>query len=281
MKARRHSTRPRIPKSRRVKPERVGVQVEAKKEDEPSDLLFCAQDVLLSKGVEFLLSADLPRKEMANKLRDLAHRVETGCSVAALGLDVQSLIIRIASVTHDWTRQPENTGSDGEPKILPLRGRHSLAALISARFPRRQVLEIVHWMCEQRVIQVLSDGRYQLLNRTVILADRDPLTLAWIATNASQYLTTAIENWKARNPTTRQVDRISRVFNLPEKDVSHFREFAKSRAANCLEEIDNWLEDRDAPSGKRRRVEAGVHVYGYVGSMDSVTSRRLTCSTST
>ena len=33
-----------------------------------------------------------------------------------------------------------------------------------------------------------------------------------------------------------------------------------------LSDIDNWLEDHSAPKGRQRRVEAGVHVYGYVGS---------------
>jgi hypothetical protein len=62
------------------------------------------------------------------------------------------------------------------------------------------------------------------------------------------------------------------VFDLPESDIPRFREFAKSRAESCIDEIDNWLEDHSSRKGVRRRVEAGIHVYGYVGSMPNAAS---------
>jgi hypothetical protein len=125
---------------------------------------------------------------------------------------------------------------------------------------------ILEWMSARGVVRRRTDGRYVLLRRAVLVGRRDPVYLEWAATVATEHLKTAIENWKERDREARQLDRIARVFNLPENEVSSFRAFAKTRAESWLEEIDNWLEDHDAPKGKRRRVEAGVHVHAYVRS---------------
>jgi hypothetical protein len=127
-------------------------------------------------------------------------------------------------------------------------------------------------MNKHGVIRRRTDGRYVLQQRAVFVGVRDPVYLEWAATHAIRHLKTALENWKQRNPNVRQLDRVARVFDLPEREVPKFREFAKSRAENCLEEIDNWLEDHSAAKGRQRTVEAGVHVYGYVGSVQNPAS---------
>jgi len=99
-----------------------------------------------------------------------------------------------------------------------------------------------------------------------LVGKRDPVYFEWAAAVATEHLKTAFENWKERDRDARQLDRTARVFNLPEDQASRFRVFAKKRAQSWLEEIDNWLEDHDAPNARGRRVEAGVHVYGYVRS---------------
>jgi hypothetical protein len=111
-----------------------------------------------------------------------------------------------------------------------------------------------------------------LHQRAVFVRARDPVYLEWAATHAIHHLKTALGNWKQKNPSVRQLDRVARVFDLPENEVPKFREFAKSRAESCLEEIDNWLEDHSTHNSRRRRVEAGVHIYGYVGSRRTIES---------
>jgi hypothetical protein len=232
----------------------------------PLPCALIAQDHLLSGAVQFLSKVGLPRTSIAGSLRTLADMVESGRSVQTAHSDEYDLLARICSVVHDWIRSPEYTDNDGEPRALSLKGRRSLSGLIRRRLPRPPISRIVQWMTARGVVRRRPDGRYVLLQRAVIVGRRDPVYLEWAATVATEHLKTAIENWNEKDREARQLDRVARVFNLPEDEVSSFRVFAKTRAESWLEEIDNWLEDHDAPKGRRRRVEAGVHVYGYIRS---------------
>jgi hypothetical protein len=255
---------------RRVGPSRAasktaGGQIKASN-DRALPFALIAQDHLLSGAVQFLSNVGLPQTSIARRLRTLADVVDAGRSVQTAHSDEYDLFARICSVVHDWIRSPEYTDNDGEPRALPLKGGRSLSVLIRKRLPRPPISRILHWMIARGVVRRRTDGRYALLRRAVLVGNRDPVYLEWAATVATEHLKTAVENWNERDREARQLDRRARVFNLPEDEVSSFRVFVKTRAESWLEEIDNWLEDHDAPKSRRRRVEAGVHVYGYVRS---------------
>jgi hypothetical protein len=239
-------------------------------EDRQRYFALLAQDYLLSGAVQFLTGVGLPRSGIARKLRSFAEAVEGGSNGLTVHSDDSELFDRVCGIAHDWTRSPEFIGPDAEPKPLPLRGRNGLAVLIRNRFPQGHIGRALRWMSKRGVIHRRADGRYVLHQRAVFVGPRDPLYLEWAATHAIHHLKTALENWKQRNPNVRQLDRVARVFDLPEEEVPKFREFAKSRAESYLEEIDNWLEDHSTPKGGQPRVEAGVHVYGYVGSLETI-----------
>jgi hypothetical protein len=221
--------------------------------------------------VQFLANAGLPRKSVAENLRNLAQAVQVGRSIPPVHSRDYELMMEIPRIVHDWVRSAEYTGRDGEPKALGLRGPRGLSTLIKKHFPRQPTSLVVEYMTTRGAIRRRGDGKYALLRRQVIYrrrASRD--FIEWTAALAGRYLDTAFGNWKHGDPSSRQLDRVARVFDLPAKEVPHFREFTKSRAESWLEEIDNWLEDHSAPSGRQRRVEAGVHVYGYVGRARSI-----------
>jgi len=217
--------------------------------------------------VHFLTGVGLPRGGIARKLRAFAAAVEKGSDGPTLHSDDLEIFATVCHIAHDWTRCPEYTGRDGEPKALPVRGRNSLAILVRNRFPGAHVGRALRWMSKRGLIHRRADGKYVLHQRAVFVGARDPVYLEWVATHATHHLKTALGNWRQRNPDVRQLDRVARVFDLPASEVPKFREFAKSRAESCLEEIDNWLEDHSTRTNRQRRVEAGVHIYGYVGSL--------------
>ena len=223
-----------------------------------------AQDVLLSASVQFLRRSGLTRWAIASKLRSLAETLDAGNRVRTMHSAEYDLFVNVSGAVHDWTRSPDYTDVHGEPKPLALRGRHGLSALIRKRIPRSSLGHVLRWMRIRGIARRRKDGRYVLLQRAVLVGYPDPVYLEWAATIAAQHLTTAIENWEEKDPKCRHLDRIARVFNLPEREIPRFRDFAKKRAKSWLEEIDNWLEDHDAPRRRQRRVQAGVHVYGYV-----------------
>ena len=223
-----------------------------------------AQDVLLSGAVLFLGRTGLPPNTIAAKLRCLAEALEAGKRIRTVHSAEYDLFVNVSGAVHDWTRSPDYTDSQGEPMPLSLRGRRGLSGLIRNRIPQLSVAHVLRWMRIRGIARRRKDGRYVLLQRAVLVGYPDPVYLEWAATIAAQHLTTAIENWEEADPNDRHLDRIARVFNLPEREIQRFRDFAKKRAKSWLEEIDNWLEDHDAPKRRQRRVQAGVHVYGYV-----------------
>jgi hypothetical protein len=261
-------TRHRWPRDKsRTAAEPSAADINASNNDAPK-FARVTQELLLPQVVRFLVNGGLPRANIVQKLRNLADMVEAGRSVPVDLSHDYELIVRISRVMHDWTRSPEYTANDGEPRPLNLRGPRGLVLLMRRHFPRHAVSGALHFMSVSGAICRRADGRYVLLQRHIIVGSHsEDAYLAWVTTLAAQYLHTAFENWKESNLSSRNLDRIARVFNLPEKEIPHFREFAKNRAESWLEEIDNWLEDHSSPKGRQRRVEAGVHVYGYVGSV--------------
>ena len=222
-----------------------------------------AQDVVLSAAVAFLARTGLSIRTITRRLRIIAESIERGRRIPSAHSENFALFVNVSGVLHDWVRDPDYTGADGEPRALPLRGRRGLAALIRRRIPTRPTTEILRWMTLRKFTKRRGDGRYVLLKRAVLVGRPGPLQLETAANFAALYLEAAAENWEETDQSARHFDRIARVFHLPEKEVPMFRDFVKRRAASWLEEMDNWLEDHDEP-GRRRRVQAGVHVFGYV-----------------
>jgi Family of unknown function (DUF6502) len=222
-----------------------------------------AQDVVLSAAVAFLARTGLSVGTIIRRLRIIAETIERGGRIPPAHSDEFELFVNVSSVLHDWVRSPDYTDTDGEPRALSLRGRRGLSALIRKRIPTRRTTEILRWMTLRKFTKRRLDGRYVLLKRAVLVGRPGPLQLETAANFAALYLEAAAENWEETDQSARHFDRIARVFHLPEKEVPVFREFVKRRATSWLEEMDNWLEDHDEP-GQRRRMQAGVHVFGYV-----------------
>lgn len=202
-------------------------------------------------------------RTITGRLRTIAENIERGDHIPSAHSEEFELFVNVSGVLHDWIRSPDYTGTDGEPSALLLRGRRGLAALIKRRIPTRPTRQILRWMALRKFTRRRKDGRYVLLRRAVLVGRPGPLQLETAANFAALYLEAAAENWEETDQSARHFDRVARVFHLPEKEVPLFRDFVKTRATNWLEEMDNWLEDHDSP-GRARRVQAGVHVFGYV-----------------
>lgn len=243
--------------------------------DDASSFAYVMPELLLRQVVQFLATSGLPRETIARSLRNLADVVQAGETIPTARSQKYELIAGFPRVAHDWARSPKFTGTDGEPRALVLRGPRGLSVLIRRHFPRQKISSVVHCMTAHGAIRRRRDGRYVLLQRQVIYRRGGPGYLEWIAALATKYLQTAFANLKKGDPKSRNLDRLARVFDLPEKEVPRFREFAKNRTESWLEEIDNWLEDHSAPTRSQHTVEAGVHVYGYVGSLENLASTCL------
>jgi hypothetical protein len=223
-------------------------------------------ELLVPQLVQFLADTGLPRRKIVSDLRALADAVEAGRDTRIARTIEYELIVRVGSVVHEWARSPDFTDADAEPRALSLRGRFGLSSLIRKYVPRFPVPKVLDCMTASGAVHRRADGRYVLVQRPVMVGSQAAICLGWMATLASQYLNTAFANWKEKNPSSRNLDRIASVFDLPEAELPRFREFTKHCTRSCIEQIDNWLEDRSVRASRGRRVEAGVHVYSFTSA---------------
>lgn len=231
-----------------------------------NELLPLVQDGLLSASAAFLLQAGVDRTELSQGLWSIAAEVEQGNNLRARACrddELLTLVIQVGEVAHDWLRKIEHTGKDGEPMALRSGGKGGLAALIKEHVPRAKISEIVAWMCANRLIKRLPNGCYMLLKREILMLGLDPFRFACTAAFVTRHLATAASNLKENDERLRHVNRATVVLNLPKAEVSNFREFARQRAQSLLDEVDNWLQDRDVTMTHGKGIEAGLHVCTY------------------
>jgi hypothetical protein len=176
------------------------------------------------------------------------------------------MMVRISGVVHDWCWQPGYADrKTGIPRAVPLDGdTFSLRELIARRFPDKNTEDVLAWMEANGVVARQLDGTFTLTRRSVVVGDSRALALERMVTLATEFLQTGLHNLKKAENEERRPDRISRVFHLPEKYRSQFRELVNEQMQAFLETVDSWLESRNDPNSAEPCVEAGVHSYVFI-----------------
>jgi hypothetical protein len=225
-----------------------------------------ARKVLLARTLRFLVAAGVPPAALAEELRTHASTIAATGSVSEEPFSEENaLLVRVASVSHDWCRDPACVDERGEPVSL---SEEALGRLVVRRFELERVEEVIAWMQSHGVVAQGNDSRYSLTSRAVVVGRGGDVALERVATLAGQYLETGLHNVREVDVRSKNVDRSARVLSLPLKHVSAFRAFVVDLTQTYLEMVDNWLEERAVGIGNEELgevVEAAVHSYVYVG----------------
>ena len=230
-----------------------------------------ALHILLSKTVEFLLSAGESPEHIALELKGQAERVKGRLPLwrtkdAKHVQEERERCWEVAGVVHDWHREPAYTNQDGEPRQLTLR---SLRTLVGRRFPRHKVSATLRWMFEHGVVRKTNNGKIAPTGGRTIIPSEDSarsVLLNRAAASVPQYLGTELHNADTQDPYFRDINRAARVFFLPEKYVPLWRAVARERAQAFLEGVDNWLEDHARRDDKGPVREVAMHCFAYTGN---------------
>jgi hypothetical protein len=228
-----------------------------------------AAHFLLSKTIEFLLSAGEPPEHLALELGEQAERVRGRLRLlrtadAKRVQDSRERRCELDGVVHDWHREAAYTNQDGDPRQITQR---SLRTLVGKRFPRQKISANVRWMFENGVVNRTSRGMIALVGGRTLLTRTELLDRA--AAFVPQYLRTELRNTYTPDPYSRDVNRAARVFYLPEKYVPLWRAVARERAQAFLEGVDNWLEDHARRNDVGPVREVAMHCFAYTGDSRS------------
>jgi hypothetical protein len=169
---------------------------------------------------------------------------------------------------HDWWREPDFLGPDGNAKNLPILGKGvTLSALVARRVPSSMIPAAIDWMERAGMFTRVEEGMAMASKRQVIVprGSPGPLMSERGLTMAAHLLGTAAHNYNLNAKLPGFADRESYVSKLSLKHFRQFRELVRLHGGIFLETIDNWLEDHQVKEPGEPGIEAGVHFYMYSG----------------
>ncbi len=231
--------------------------------------LYDAFDVLITRAADLLMKGGLKPEEVERALRTKADAYAKGKLRKVHPEDSHlSMLKRVSGIMHDWWRDPEFMGPDGNAKTLPIEGRGaSLSTLVARRVPPKMVSAAIDWMERAGVFTRTGEGLATPAKRSVIIkrGSPGPLMSERGLTNAANALGTAAHNYNSNAKLPGFMDRGSFVSSLSLKHFRQFRELVRLHGQVFLETIDNWLEDHQVKESGEPGIEAGVHLYMYTG----------------
>jgi hypothetical protein len=235
----------------------------------PFQPLHVAFDVLITRAADLLMKGGLKAEEVERALRTKADAYAKGRLRKVHQEDSHfGLLKQLAGVMHDWWREPDFLGPDGNPKTLPVQGPGvTLSSLVARRIPTAMVPAAIDWMEKAGMFTRPEEGLAKASKRQVIMppGSPGPLMSERGLTLAANALGTAAHNYNLDAKLPVFADRNSFVSRLSLKHFRQFRELVQLHGGIFLETIDNWLEDHQVKKPGEPGIEAGVHFYMYAG----------------
>jgi hypothetical protein len=220
-----------------------------------------AQDVFLKLGVspEEQRTAALRARKTKSRLRPSAR--------------LMAAITGTGDVLSTWRRDKRYRGSDGSPRVLPIRGKGAtLETLVRKCVPEMPLEEVLAFICSHGEATLYKGDRVALLGSAAMLTRRTPeMTLAWMLTQFRHVADTTLHNAAIPAHQVKGVGLFQRQVAgwLSERN---FRLYAKEVFPQ-LQELCAQLEaglsiDRRAkPRANRKECGVGLFVYQDSGSI--------------
>lgn len=180
---------------------------------------------------------------------------------------------RATRVLSGWYQDPDFSGADGQPQVLPLDGRGaSFAALVqrySGDMPPRALLEEL-----KRVQAVALDdsGRVHVLSRSYVPQIGDVEGLRMLGTAVHDLASTIDYNLSRQPDALPRYQRTLFAERVPLKAVPVLRRMVAERAQRFLESLDDWLSSHEVVNSKAADAEhtrTGVGIYFFQDTDDA------------
>ena len=194
------------------------------------------------------------------RVKSLSRNRQSAVDFDALGL-----------VIHRWQRSAKYLDEEGQPLPIPARGpAPSIEALFREIRRARYFEPGVKHLEKLKRVQRTPGKKYLPLNATTIVPTLTPELFEVLAQTIQRLVATVLHNTSLRQSTSiRLIERLTSVPDLPKKQLSAFKQFAREQGAALICTMNEWLESRRG-TGKSRstgaadRVTAGLHVFGFI-----------------
>lgn len=169
---------------------------------------------------------------------------------------------RAERVLHGWWGDPYFCDREGNPAILPLRGRRSFVALVNRYSGDPRVATLLKELLRVKAVRRLPDKRLEVLRRTVAPARWDSEGLLMMGERVRDLLETLVQNLKNESS-----PRYARFVVNPDIDpryvpmlVHHLTEQAHGLADSFEDALSN-PEARIHPGSKQGPTRLGMAFY--------------------
>jgi hypothetical protein len=193
--------------------------------------------------------------------------------LAALGPNRQRTVDldALGHVIYHWQRSTKYLDSDGQPQRITARGPAPSIEALFREIGRADYFEsgLLH-LKQVRRIKRTRNGLYLPISEVSIVPSLTPEIAELIAQTVNRILATVVHNTSLKNRrAVRLIERNTVVPDLPQRQVSAFKLFAREQGAVLIDTLNDWLESRRGSATRRRRnttghVTAGLHVFAFV-----------------
>lgn len=175
---------------------------------------------------------------------------------------------RATRVLSGWHQDPDYTGLDGEPRVLPLEGKGSFAELVrrhSGDMPIRALLEELRRV---KAVRLEGKDKIKVLARAYVPAAGDLEGLRMLGT-AMHDLASTIDHNLARDGDPARFQRTVYSDRVPVRAIPILRRIVAERGQRFLESLDDWLSAHELDPrepAKDEAVRTGVGIYFFQDS---------------
>jgi hypothetical protein len=219
---------------------------------------LCLLDRTLTKAAlnRIVVEATLRARQRARALRPKRY--------APVDHDV------IGHVVYHWQRSPKYLDKSGKPFPIPAMGPSpSVEALFKQLKVTNKFKTALPQLKKFRRVRVTKSGLYCPRSEATIIPALTPEVVSSLTQTINRLVATVLHNTSSRRRTsTRLIERLAEVPDLPRSKLPQFKRFVREQAGGMMETVNEWLESRRGQSARRLnqpdRVAAGLHAFAFI-----------------
>jgi hypothetical protein len=238
-------------------------QSKQRKRAKPHKPDLAAASSLLAPILKFLAASGLSLESAQEAFTAAWH--EAG--VATLQVKIKPLakpdVFR--EIVATWVRTPDFLDQDGNPRILPLRGKRSFSALIGQIDSSLSIESAVDELKRYGNVRRLPKDRLKLLKSFFHIRSGSMVAFepsARFLADASTAINGRMSEVANGKSYPQDFWRTAEAAQLPAAQVGPYLEFVRRRSLVCLQEVDEWLQAHAVPeSDSSASVRAGLGLF--------------------
>jgi hypothetical protein len=163
---------------------------------------------------------------------------------------------RISQILTAWHVDPDFTGDDGKPAVLPLSGDGPSIASLLKRYAGDMPHGAVLKELEQLGLVEATALGYRVTSRDYIRSAADPDLIRQAGVALHDHATTIAHNVDTSRTEPARLERMATSRSLPRRSVGAFRTFLESEGQAFLEKVDAWLSAHSSARRKNSKARA-------------------------